>query len=105
MTRYWPAGVKSRLPSGANVKRRKNEEKVSSPAYMRSLRSPSVLSVSGRSPRPAACKLGESADGMTAGSGNDGAGDTDRRIAGDEPNDERRLCEVGPGGFIGRARL
>jgi hypothetical protein len=41
---------------------------------------------------------------MTAGNGSEGAGDTDRLIDGDEPNDERRLCEVG-GGFIGSARL
>jgi len=41
--------------------------------------------------------------GMTAGRGMEGAGDTDRRIDGEEPKDERRLCEVG-GGFIGRAR-
>jgi hypothetical protein len=41
--------------------------------------------------------------GMTAGSGMDGAGEADRRIDGEEPNDDRRLCEVG-GGFIGRAR-
>lgn len=41
--------------------------------------------------------------GMTAGSGIDGgAGDAERRIEGDEPNDERRLCDVG-GGFMGRA--
>jgi hypothetical protein len=26
---YWPAGVNSKLPSGANVRRRKNEVKVS----------------------------------------------------------------------------
>lgn len=32
----------------------------------------------------------------------DGAGDADRRIEGDDPNDDRRLCEM-TGGFIGRA--
>ena len=41
--------------------------------------------------------------GMTAGRGIEGAGDTDRwRIEGLEPNEDRRLCDVG-GGFIGRA--
>jgi len=40
--------------------------------------------------------------GITAGSGIDGAGDADRRMDGDEPNDDRRLWDVG-GGFIGRA--
>lgn len=40
---------------------------------------------------------------MTAGKGIDGAGDADRRIAGEDPNDDRRLCDVG-GGFIGRAK-
>jgi len=46
------------------------------------------------------------ADGMTAGSGMDGLGETDRCLMGwplCEPNDERRLCDVG-GGFIGSAR-
>lgn len=105
MTRYCPAGVNSRLPSGANVSLRKNEEKVSSPAYIRSLRKPSVLNVSGLNPSPVAWRLGELADCMTAGKGSEGAGDTDRRIEGDEPNDERRLCEVGAGGFMGKARL
>jgi len=40
--------------------------------------------------------------GMTAGRGMDGAGDTDRRIEGEEPNDDRRLWDVG-GGFMGSA--
>ena len=39
--------------------------------------------------------------GLTAGSGNDGAGDADRRMDGEEPNDDRRLCDTG-GGSIGR---
>jgi hypothetical protein len=69
------------------------------------LRRPSVLSASFLKPSPVACRLGEFAEGITAGRGNEGAGDTDRRIDGDEPNDERRLCEVGAGGFMGRARL
>lgn len=101
MTRYCPAGVKRRLPSGENVSRLKNDENVSSPAYILSFRSPSVLNVSGRSPSPVAFKLGEFADCITAGKGNDGAGETDRRIEGEEPNDDRLLCDVGPGGFIG----
>lgn len=41
------------------------------------------------------------AAGMTAGSGSDGLGDTERRI--EEPNEDRLLCEVG-GGFIGKAK-
>ena len=32
----------------------------------------------------------------------EGAGDADRRMDGEDPKDDRRLCEVG-GGFIGRA--
>lgn len=89
--RYWPAGVKSKLPSGANVRRLKNEEYLSSPAYMGSFLNPSPL------------KLGEF-PGITAGSGSEGAGETDLRIDGEEPNDDRRLWDVG-GGFMGRARL
>jgi len=42
--------------------------------------------------------------GMTAGRGMDGAGEADRRIDGDEPKDERRLCDVGGGCMVGRAR-
>ena len=46
--------------------------------------------------------LGEgTSSGLTAGSGNDGAGDADRRMDGEEPNDDRRLCDTG-GGSIGR---
>jgi len=41
--------------------------------------------------------------GLTAGKGKEGAGDTDLRIDGEEPNDERRLW-VTAGGFIGKAR-
>lgn len=52
-------------------------------------------------PRP--LRLGDVL-GMTAGRGTDGAGDAERRMAGDEPNDERRLRDVG-GGFMGKARL
>ena len=47
------------------------------------------------------------ADGMTAGSGIEGLGETDLRAEVPlpicEPKEDRRLCEVG-GGFIGRAR-
>ena len=47
------------------------------------------------------------ADGITAGSGMDGLGDTDRLVVGPvpicEPNDDLRLCDVG-GGFMGSAR-
>jgi len=38
--------------------------------------------------------------GMTAGKGNEGAGDADLRIDGDDPKEDLRLCDVG-GGFIG----
>lgn len=44
--------------------------------------------------------LGE-AEGMTAGRGIDGLGETDLRIDCD-PNDDLRLCDVG-GGFMGNA--
>lgn len=47
--------------------------------------------------------LGDGASsGLTAGSGkDDAAGDADRRIDGEEPNEDRRLCDTG-GGFIGK---
>lgn len=54
-------------------------------------------------PNPiAAFKLGEDISGRIAGSGSEGpgAGDADRRKDGDEPNDDRRLCEI-IGGSIG----
>jgi hypothetical protein len=47
--------------------------------------------------------FGDFSIGNTAGKGIDGAGDADRRIEGDEPNEERRLW-VMAGGFIGSAR-
>lgn len=47
--------------------------------------------------------FGEFSIGLTAGNGSDGAGDADRRIDGDDPKEDRRLCEYA-GGFIGRAR-
>lgn len=40
--------------------------------------------------------------GITAGRGIEGAGESDLRIEGDEPNEDLRLCDVG-GGFMGRA--
>ncbi len=46
--------------------------------------------------------LGEFSIGRTAGSGIDGAGEADRLMDGDEPNEDRRLCEIA-GGFIGSA--
>lgn len=52
---------------------------------------------------PIAWTLGD-VEGMTAGRGNEGAGETDRRIDLEEPKEDLRLCEVG-GGSIGRARL
>lgn len=91
-TLYWPAGVKSRLPSGANAKRRKKEVCVSL-AYMLAFLTPRL---------PARYGLGECSIGLTAGKGIDGAGDAERRTDGDEPNDERRLCEMA-GGFMGSA--
>jgi hypothetical protein len=54
-------------------------------------------------PKPiAAFKLGEEISGRIAGSGSEGpvAGDADRRNDGDDPNDDRRLCE-NAGGSIG----
>lgn len=52
-------------------------------------------------PRPPRRLGDETSNGLTAGKGKDGAGDAERRIEGDEPNEERRLCETG-GGSIGR---
>lgn len=49
----------------------------------------------------AAFKLGEETSGRTAGSGSDGAGEAERRIAGEEPKDER-LLEAVAGGSMGR---
>lgn len=40
---------------------------------------------------------------MTAGNGIEGAGEAERRMDGDEPNEERRLCEVGGGCIVGKA--
>ena len=48
--------------------------------------------------------FGEFSMGLTAGKGIDGAGDAERRIDGDEPKEEHRLCPMG-GGFIGNASV
>lgn len=39
--------------------------------------------------------------GLTAGNGREGAGDAERRSDGEDPKEERRLCDTG-GGSIGR---
>ena len=88
---YCPAGVKSRLPSGAKVRRRKKEVYVSL-AYRLAFLIP--VTPNG---------FGEFSIGLTAGKGIDGAGEADRRIDGEEPKDERRLCEIA-GGFMGSAK-
>jgi hypothetical protein len=49
----------------------------------------------------AALRLGEDISGLTAGNGNDGAGDADLRKDGEEPNEDRRLDPIA-GGSIGR---
>lgn len=67
---YCPAGVNNKLPSGANVNRRKNEDTASFP-YILALRTPKPTK-----------GLGE-AEGMTAGSGMEGAGDAERRKDGE----------------------
>lgn len=76
-----------------NVSRRKNEVKVSL-AYKFPLRAPR-----------AACGFGDASIGMTAGRGaNEGAGDAERRIDGDEamfPREDLRLWLIALGGFIG----
>lgn len=87
---YCPAGVKSKLPSGANVRRRKNEVRVSL-KYMGAFRTPIV---------PIPPMLGEF--GMTAGKGIDGAGEAERRMDGEDPNEVRRLCDVGGACIEGR---
>jgi hypothetical protein len=45
---------------------------------------------------------GEFSIGRTAGSGIEGAGDWDRLIEVDDPKEDRRLCVMADGGFIGR---
>lgn len=76
-----------RLPSGAKVSLRKKEVNVSL-AYKAAFLTPKLP------------MLGEF--GMTAGRGIEGAGEAERRIEGDDPNEDLRLWEVG-GGFMGRA--
>ena len=87
---YCPAGVNKRLPSGAKVNRRKKEVNVSL-AYMLEFRAPSPPSTLGDG----------SSIGLTAGKGSDGAGDAERRMDGEEPKEDRRLCDTG-GGSMGR---
>lgn len=54
-------------------------------------------------PKPELANVfGELSIGRTAGKGIEGAGDAERRMEGDEPNEERRLCEMA-GGFMGSA--
>ena len=92
---YCPAGVNSKLPSGANVNRRKKDVNVSL-AYILVFLTPRPIPPD---------KLGE-AEGITAGKGMvDGLGETDRLRfwPACDPNEDRLLCEVG-GGFIGSAR-
>lgn len=90
---YWPAGVNSRLPSGANDSLLKNDVKVSL-AYRLAFLIPRVLrAFSVLIPGDGA------SSGLTAGNGMDAAGDADRRIDDDE-NDDRRLCDTG-GGSMG----
>lgn len=85
--------MKSKLPSGAKVRRLKNEVRVSL-KYMGAFRTPAGLLILFR--------LGEF--GITAGKGIDGAGEAERRMEGDEPNEDRRLCDVGGGCIWGNAR-
>lgn len=47
--------------------------------------------------------LGEASIGITAGSGIEGAGEAERRIAGEDPNEDLRLWLTALGGFIGSA--
>jgi hypothetical protein len=86
--------VKRRLPSGVNVSRRKNDFNVSL-AYILAFRTPRL-----------AYGFGEASIGITAGSGRDGAGETDRRIdtAGEAaPKEDLLLWLIVLGGFIGNA--
>jgi hypothetical protein len=83
--------VKSKLPSGEKVSRRKKEVIVS--LWYRLV----FLTA-----RPmAALRLGEEISGRTAGNGREGAGEADRRNEGDEPKDDR-LLDAMIGGSIGR---
>lgn len=47
--------------------------------------------------------FGDASIGITAGNGSDGAGETERRIDIDDPNDDLLLWLITLGGFIGRA--
>ena len=82
--------MNNRLPSGAKVSLLKNDVKVSL-AYMLEFLTPSP-----------ARTLGDGISiGLTAGNGKEGTGEAERRIDGEEPNDERRLWDTG-GGSMGR---
>lgn len=48
----------------------------------------------------AAFRLGDEISGRTAGKGREGAGEADRRMAGDEPKEDR-LLDVVAGGSMG----
>ena len=83
--------MNSKLPSGEKVRRRKNE-------VMASLWYRLVFLTA----RPiAALRLGDEISGLTAGSGNEGAGEADLRNDGEDPKDDRRLV-ANNGGSIGK---
>jgi hypothetical protein len=82
---YWPAGVSNRLPSGVKVRRLKKDVKVSF-AYRLAFFVPKLR-----------LGLGDGSIGITAGKGNEGAGEADRR----DENDERLLWLTTLGGFMG----
>lgn len=80
--------MNNKLPSGAKVKRRKNDVKVSFAYILAFL-----------TPRPT--KGLEEAEGIMAGSGIEGAGDAERRIEGEAlPIEDLRLWVL-KGGFMG----
>jgi hypothetical protein len=82
--------VNSKLPSAEKVRRRKNE-------VIASLWYKFVFLTA----RPmAALRLGDEISGLTAGRGNEGAGEADLRKEGEEPNEDRRL-EANKGGSMG----
>lgn len=92
---YWPEGVRSRLPSGVKVRRRKKDVRVSL-AYNEAFFMPVPTMVVAEVTEG----LGDASMGMTAGSGIDGAGDTERR---NDEKDDRRLWLTTLGGFMGSA--
>lgn len=52
-------------------------------------------------PRPLSTPGDGTSRGLTAGSGNEGAGEAERRIDGEDPNEDRRLWDTG-GGSMGK---